>query len=245
MKLYAIPIAILAVGLLLAYGYRDAPRFTSDDWYAAVPYKDSHRYYEQRRANLNPDRLLGDAGVGLASLGLSLTVGLAILRVSRFSDLKALKTPSARWVLFALSNVAWYGLIRAEMDWLPVLLERREYPPWGDTMAIPAFGLMFLFMVGLVLINIGLAICLLGSRLPAALWAHPHGTRAWVMSAILTLVAVGVLLSVIPAVQAGHKFEIPALLLIAYLLICGRAAIAGAHSNKSIKCDAHTRARHV
>jgi hypothetical protein len=237
MKVYLFPATIFVVGAVLIFAFYSAPRYTNPNWRNNVPELDSAAFYHAQEANLSFAGRYADIGIGLFSLGASLLVGLALLRVRQFNDLVNLKTPSSRVLLLAVAAITWLSFIPAEWLWLSYTLNRGDYPWWSDTIAIPIAGAAIFGAVGLPVVVGGLAVCLWRSRLPADFWRAPIGIWGWFTTVVLALVIVIAFVVLISGVAEGNPFTTPLTVIVIYLLLCGRAVSAQApdvrHDNAS------------
>lgn len=125
-------ILLAAIGLLFASS--QMPPFattSSGDWSASVPEGDSKAYHEARAKALTPKYWLQDYGFTLAIVA----VVVAVLCRKR-----GLSAPGSR-AGFAVVALAAPLLTAAGLAFdLFQGFERREFPPWADSLGIPLAG---------------------------------------------------------------------------------------------------------
>ena len=228
MRLLAVPVPMTLAGLVLVALYNDAPRMAAANWDASVPYGDSERYFSEFERNLTSEARRFDAGFGLASLGVSLLALLVANRLWTLARLRTLRTPRLRWPIVVAANAVWIYYIWATSQFLFVQARRDEFPPWADTMAIPLAGITMFALVGGLLINIGLVLCLYGAKLPASMWGRPRTARAWALNAGVALALLLIAWAGFDAVRLGDAYTPPAVVAIVALLLVGRASASAA-----------------
>ena len=202
------------------------------NWQDAVPDGDSDKYFLEFERNLTPAARRYDAGVGLASLGASLFALVAATRTWTVKRLLVLRTPRWRWPVVIAANAVWiyYNWATAQFLWLQ--LNREEFPPWADSLAIPLFGISVTAIVGGALMNCGLLLSLYGAQLPAPMWSRPRTSRAWLVNAGVGFALLMCTWAGIDAVILGDAYTPPAVVAVMALLLVGRAA-AGTLPNNS------------
>ncbi|HEX5444450.1 MAG TPA: hypothetical protein VFW87_11495 [Pirellulales bacterium] len=158
--------------LRLSAELKDAPReIRFKKWYARLP------TYETRR------KALSDWGRGClaASAGLLCTV----IVWSYYHSSRQMRTVRA---LLAL----WIGLwiIRIPLDnwYYQVRAERHDYPPWGDSIAIPLAGNAFVLMIGAAGSTVMILLFIAGRRLPDKICiGKPRSALGWMRAGLIFL----------------------------------------------------------
>jgi hypothetical protein len=235
MNAYWIPGSFIAIGLLLLVVFHSAPRYTDPEWRKRVPEMDSEAFYREQERSLTLESKFHDAGLGMIALGISSVLALTLLRVKSLRDFCHIQTPRRLWVLFIQANVTWLAFAAVEIHWLFYTARRGDYPWWADSIGIPVGGIAIFTIVGLPVMNLGLLACTWRSSLPTNLWIAPRGVWAWTATATIFVLGLFSLLAVVEALLAGHALQIPLLLSVVYLLLCGRAAAAKAWFNKRLE----------
>jgi hypothetical protein len=138
MKVAAV-ILISAIGLLVA-SLQMQPFASADgeDWFSNVPQEDSQAYHQARSQALTPKYLLEDYGVTLAF------VAAAVALLSRKRGLLA---PASSFGFAVVALTA--PLLTAAGCTFDLIqgFERREFPPWADSMGIPLAGVPVIAVV--------------------------------------------------------------------------------------------------
>jgi hypothetical protein len=196
------------------------------DWQTAVREGDSDAYFREFDRNLTPQARRFDFGTGLASVSASLIALLVLTGSWSVQRIRALRTLRSRWRVFLLSNLTWFYFIWAGMRFLVLQAQRDEFPPWADSIAIPMLGMKMFFVVGLVVINLGLVVYLHGAKLPVPMWAGPRTVRAWGLNVGIVLGLVACMWAVFDTVRHGDVFTPPAVVAVIYLLLVARAAVS-------------------
>lgn len=228
MKLVVIPVLMTLTGLILVALYIDAPRMTDENWQASVPHGDSDRYFSEFERNLSPESRRFDAGLGLASFGASILVLLAAMKIWTLARLRTLQTPRLRWPIVVAANAVWIYYIWATSQFLMVQFRRDEFPWWADSMGIPLAEISVFGIVGGLLMNVGLALCLYGAKLPASMWARPRTARAWALNAGVAFALLMCAWVGADAVMLGDAYTPPAVVAVVALLLVGRASASAA-----------------
>lgn len=110
----------------------------SADWFSSVPEGDSTAYYQARANALTPKYQLQDYGITL------LSIAGAIALLSRKDGIKA---PASKAVFFALAFAAPVATASGFVFDLFLGAERREFPPWADSLGIPLAGVPIMLLV--------------------------------------------------------------------------------------------------
>lgn len=231
-KVYAIPVALVAIGLIVLHRGAQLPLYHDANWEA--PFQgvsinldnaselSSKWYQAQAKARTLRAPLL-DLGFGLAALGLSLLGLLTFLRVNGPKDLAAVVTPREPRAWYAAALISWFSFVPAQWAYLYYAFDRGDYPWWSDNIMIPGAGALFLAVLGAPVVILGVSFCIRARQLPVPIWTRPFLGGSWVAS---TLALLGLLLATLVLGEGVREncFTVPPTVVVIYLLLCGRAA---------------------
>ena len=226
MKLYSIPLGLLATGLLLIAMFNSSGRYRDPSWASRIPDYDDAAFVQARAANTTLGSKLWHLGASLATIGIALGIGFAALRLKDLTDLKKLQTPRTRWPLFLLTVVTFLAFFPAIGAWIRYTRSRGDYPVWDD--AFVKFGplmLAALVLLAAPVVIVALTICTSRSRLPASFWLRPRNLLGWLATG-LALPSAGLLMFGIATSVFSDPFFMPLELSLLYLVGCARAAAA-------------------
>jgi hypothetical protein len=224
MKVVALPALLTFAALVLVALNFDTPRMRAANWAETVPYGNSDRYFAAYDQYRTQESKYFDVGVGLASFGVSILALILITGAKSFSNIRKMQTPRHRSTIVRASNFVWaYWVIASGMT-LMLQFYRQEFPPWADSLGIPFGGLVVSGIVGGLLMNIGLAIYLHGSRLPVSMWVLPKSLRGWLLNAGVLVALVICVSEAVYTIRIGDPFTPPAIVGVISLLLVGRAA---------------------
>jgi hypothetical protein len=226
MKIYGVPIVLIALGVALMAAFQSTPRYEDPDWRRRVPGGDSEAFFREQAVSISTGSRLWHLGAGLASLGGSIGLGWCLLRARHLRDLLCASTPARPGMFFLMANLTWLAFIPAQWTWLAYTARRGDYPSWADSMAIPFAETLVIGMAGLPLINLGLAALVWRARLPAPLRLAPKGVWPWTTTIVIGLLAGLVLLDGAIELMEGNVLSVPLFCSVLYLLASGRAASA-------------------
>lgn len=135
-----ISFGLLVVGFgLILYAMTLSPytdEKTFNDRYSSLSQGQSTEYWKLREEMLTPKYALQDFGGTACAAGLTL---LLLIR-TRF------RTPSKRWPIATVAVAASFSSVGAYAFDLLQSAARGEFPPWGDTLAIPLAAVPILFI---------------------------------------------------------------------------------------------------
>lgn len=237
-SIYALPILLIIAGGALSAWANQMPRYHDPDWAARFMSVDvtlqntdalSEEWYAaQDLALTNRDRLF-DAGLGIASLGLSILGMLAILGVRNAVDLQAIMTPRTSHIWYLTALAGWFSFVPAAWAYLVYTLERGDYPWWGDTIAIPAAGAVFAAFCGVPIILLGVYLSTRRAILPVRLWARPILGRSWLLGVGALVAAILFAVLLVDGVLA-NCFMVPSSMIMLYISLSCRASVATARA---------------
>lgn len=162
-----------------------------------------------------------DLGWSLSALGISVALIFGLNHVWTLKDLREMKTPSSKKLLYALAAIIWLAYIPANLFWID-FVDSRDDAPFVENMAVPidstltvAFGL-----IGLPIILLGVWLSTRQRSLAAPMWssstsASPTTLALWFALILAFLVTVAGVVSEPPLVPCG--------ICTVHLLLCGRA----------------------
>lgn len=234
MKPYAAPFVLVLIGALVAWSGASLPAYTDPEWNSGFDGAEvsmenrgelSDRWFAAKAAVETSRHGRLDLGLGLVALGASVSVLLAFGRVRHVGDLATMQRPGTRRGFYTAASVTWLSFVPAEWWWLSHTQSRGDYPPWADTIAIPAGGALFLGMLGLPVVLAGVAVALRGATLPVPLWSGPVvGRPYFVCVGIIAAIGLAILMLILSvSLQPTH---VPSAVFTLYLLLSGRAAAA-------------------
>lgn len=234
MKPYAAPFVLVLIGSCVASSGARFPAYTDANWgseflgaHASIENHNelSDRWFAAKAAVETPRHSRLDLGLGLVALGASVAILLALGRVRYVRDIATIQNPSTRRGFYAAASVTWLSFVPAEWWWLSHTQSRGDYPPWADTIAIPAGGALLLGMIGLPVVLTGVAIALRRATLPVPLWSGPVvGPPYFVCIGIVTAIVLAILVLILSV--SSQPTHVPSAMFRLYLLLSGRAAAA-------------------
>jgi hypothetical protein len=162
---------VVGVGLL---SYSLTLPYYKNDKAAAALLESSHtidkQEYYRKEANLRTSKnTMMDLGAGIAITSGILLFYFLLSRTRTLSDLQNLKTPN-KAVIFISANVVWLLLIPGTFWYYYFRGSRGDYPPFADSIGIPIFTQVSVFMFLIIPLNIVLILTTYKSRLPARLF---------------------------------------------------------------------------
>jgi hypothetical protein len=230
---------LCAVGAVLLSFSAELPEWTdlarANALFAAMPPDDTgsaayraftDRWFDDLAAVRTHKWQFFDLGSGLVAFACSGVLAIMALRIRNLADAVRLQTPKHRLTIAGLASTAWFGAWFSSSQSLWLGLERREYPPWADSIFIGQAGITLTFAAGYLLMIFVLWLFFLRrAHLPAVLWIWP---RASLMNRIYSALAAFSVLAGIAAIHDGlfhgPYFLIPAALLWIYATLTARAA---------------------
>lgn len=167
-----------------------------------------------------------DAGAAFIAFGLCLGAGLFLLRVNTLDDVKALRTPRQKWVIWLAGSLAWFGYMSSAILALLEGFDRFEFPTWADSILTPITGLAVVAVVGWLIYCVIAWLLLRHVELPANLWLWRkdlpmHTGFSTVFCGMLVVLALELLRE---TYLYGHWLAVPALLIWIYAALAFRAA---------------------
>ncbi len=183
-------------------------------------------WHERMAAARSAKWPMRNLGVGLCVLVGWLGAMLAFHRLGDLRRLARMTTPGSKLAIVGDIGVVWVGYTFAEGEILIREFGRGYYPPWADSIAIPAYYLRSFVELLPIPLLIGFLV-LWGARLSAPLWLWDRD-RPW-RSGIASLVCAPLVLLVVDAlhwrVRDGSLLGVPVGLLALYLVLSARAAV--------------------
>jgi hypothetical protein len=223
-KLIAIPIVLAILGGALMAIYPGEPRMLSQEWSKGVDDFDLAAWSNAYQQNVTPSARIHGFGGGLLSMSLSVLALLWVTGATAVERLRSATTPTARWVPYALGNIAWVGLAASHWQLFSRQIERGQFSPVTEPIGFGFAGIIIMYGAALLPINVGLAIFLGRASLPAPLWSKPTAAWSWILNAIFVVLVVAWAAIAAFFFWEGEWPAGPALVVIAYTLLIGRAA---------------------
>jgi hypothetical protein len=110
-----------------------------------------------------------DLGAGIAIASGTILLFLLLTKTKTFSDFKKLKTLN-KLTTFVSANLVWLLLIPGTFWYYTFRGGRGDYPPFADSIAIPVFSQVQLFLFLLIPLNIFILLTTLKTNLPTKLF---------------------------------------------------------------------------
>ncbi len=247
MTVYLIPAALVCAGLIIIAPAIHEPRFQNPEWrneFIDVDPTPGHldelveQFYDAQARNLNPLVRHWDQGVALISLGLSMTILLAALRVRSFRDLWELKTlPTSATVVWS-ANLAWWGWVPAQIGWFWYTQARGDYPWFSDIVLIPIGGAVLFCTLGFPIVLSGAYLATRNVALPVRLAQVPKTLRSTVATVLATIPLAWFLFAGARALFIGDLFTMPVSICGVYAILSVWAAACPARGpESSLKCN--------
>lgn len=167
-----------------------------------------------------------DAGAAFVAIGLSLAAALLLLRLRTVDDIRTLKAPRRKWVIWLAGSLAWFGYMSSAILALLEGFDRFEFPTWSDSILIPITGIAVVAVVGWLIYCLIAWLLLRHADLPVSLWIWRtdlpmHTGFSTVFCGLLVFLALELLRE---TYLYGHWLAVPALFLWIYAALCFRAA---------------------
>ncbi len=130
---------------------------------------DKQEYYE-REAKLRTSKTeFMDLGAGIAIASGTILVFLLLTKTKTFSDFKNLKTLNTL-TAFVSANLVWLLLIPGTFWYYTFRGGRGDYPPFADSIGIPIFSQIPVFLFLLIPLNIFILLTTLNTNLPTKIF---------------------------------------------------------------------------
>jgi hypothetical protein len=181
--------------------------------------------YYKREAALRTDKLtFMDLGSGLATAATTIFLFLLFVRVKTWGDFKKIKSPG-KTIILILSNIAWLVLIPGTFWYYSFRIERGDYPPFADSIAIPIIETISTILVGLLPLNVFILLTSIRANLPTQVFIKADNyKRTPILWEIFFAFWLFInLLFLIDFVADGDKVSIPINLFFTFVLLSLRA----------------------
>jgi ABC-type uncharacterized transport system permease subunit len=105
--------------------------------------------------------------------------------------------------------------------------ERGLLPSWGDSIALPIFGMLFLQLIGLPFVAVTLWVLGRRARRTSSLWVRSDYSSIYsgVVAALAAIATLGLLYFITIEVLRGPGYGLPTLLGLGYLILVVRALV--------------------
>lgn len=130
---------------------------------------DKQSYYKREAELRTSKRTFMDVGAGIAIASGAILFFLFYTNTKTFSDFKQIKTLN-KWSLLLSANIVWLFLIPGTFLYYIFRGMRGDYPPFADSVAIPIYSQLPVFLFLLIPLNMFILFTTRGTKLPTNLF---------------------------------------------------------------------------
>ncbi len=163
---FIVGLGLFSYSLTLPY-YKDQK--SADDLLSRSYDIDKQEYYKREAELRTSKTTVMDLGAGIAIASGTILLFLLLTKTKTFSDFKNLKTLN-KLTTFVSANLVWLLLIPGTFWYYTFRGGRGDYPPFADSIAIPIFSQVPLFLFLLIPLNIFILLTTLKTNLPTKLF---------------------------------------------------------------------------
>lgn len=130
---------------------------------------DKQEYYKREAELRTSKTTFMDLGAGIAIASGTILLFLLLTKIKTFSDFKSLKTLN-KLTTFISANLVWLLLIPGTFWYYTFRGGRGDYPPFADSIGIPIFTQIPVYLLLLIPLNIFILLTTLKTNLPTKLF---------------------------------------------------------------------------